>query len=87
MLFTLGDVRRRGGNIFFTFFGYLSLLYRGHLKYKFLEFLESSTKYYSMFCKKSPYNLQNRPSFHSEERLVHLVRRRELFGCLSLFSL
>ena len=31
------------------------------------------------------YNLQNHPTFHSEEKLAKLVRRRECFVGLSIF--
>ena len=41
------------------------------------------------FKKTSPvqiyYNLQNHPTFYSAERLVNLVRRRELFVGLSFY--
>ena len=50
---------------------------------KKLKFNDNKLKMFSPTVKIS-FNLQNHPTFYSEERLVNYVRRRECFDGLSI---
>ena len=69
-------LRRRGGNISVDLSLFV-LLYNSNFmnKPKFKDSLQT-VKFF--------YNLQNRHTFHSEDRLVNLERGRECFVCLSM---
>ena len=78
-------LRRWGGNIFVD----LSLLvYPDNTKLheQFNVLKNVNNKIIQWLTVQIFYNLQNRPAFHSEERLVNNVRGRECFVSLSIFS-
>ena len=55
-------------------------------KLKFNDFLKTKKNKNTQLTVQIFFNLQNHPSFHSQERLVNLVRRREWFVGLSKVS-
>ena len=82
-MYIYGCVRRKGGTIsvdlsLFVFF--IIQTSRTNLKFNdFKKIQKNNALIIQIF-----YNLQNQPTFHSEERLVNLARGREFFVGLSI---